>query len=103
MPRLYAESRPLPKSMLHHLREDLQNLQGNILQPHGRTFVAYLFWHFASTAALRTWLRTCASQLTSAHTQLTSPLNGTFRSLALSATGYQVLDLDSPEDASFRA
>ena len=94
----------------------LDNLQGNILKPHGREESDHLVLRFTGErTGLRTWVRDFArDEVTSAREQIESATTfreqGTpgrmFVNLYLSATGYEALGIDAeafgPAGASFR-
>jgi Dyp-type peroxidase family len=83
----------------------LENLQGNILKPHGRRESDHLFLRFTGDrSAVRAWIRRFASEeATSAREQLADSDAHRERgargrlvaSLHLSATGYEALGLDT--------
>jgi Dyp-type peroxidase family len=95
----------------------LSNLQGNVLQSHGRDHAAYIFFAFAPTKVsyAKVWLTTfAATHVTSAERQLLESRlfksqgasAGVFATILLTATGYRVLGFpeDSlPRNTSFRA
>jgi len=85
-------------------RPMLENLQGNILKPHGRGEADHLFLRFTGGRdAVRAWIRRFADGVTSAREQLDAArafrANGTsggvFASIYLSSTGYRALGLDT--------
>ena len=94
----------------------LENLQGNILKPHGRKESDHLFLRFTGDpAAVRAWIRGFArDEVTSAREQIDSATafrgrgapGGMFANLYLSATGYSAFGIDTgafgPAGASFR-
>src|SRR5437773_7162029 len=94
----------------------LENLQGNLLKPHGRKESDHLFLRFTGDrTAVRSWVRGFArDEVTSAREQLDAATafrgrgapGGMFANLYLSATGYTTLGLDTaafgPAGASFR-
>jgi len=83
----------------------LENLQGNVLKPHGRKESDHLFLRFTGErAAVRAWVRGFArDQLTSAKEQLdaveafraSGTPGGMFATMGLSATGYAALGIDT--------
>jgi Dyp-type peroxidase family len=85
----------------------LNNLQANILRPHGRNNVRHIFIAFtAGPAAARTWLKAQSSKVTTAREQYdqikareedSSFDGGTVFGLYLSAAGYRVIGLDPDE------
>ena len=88
-------------------RKMLENLQANILKPHGRKESDHLFVRFtAEPEAICAWIREFARrEVTSARKQLDETINyhdhgtrgGLVANFALSATGYRALGL-LPED-----
>ncbi|HEX8703026.1 MAG TPA: hypothetical protein VF815_29585 [Myxococcaceae bacterium] len=92
----------------------LEQIQGNILKGHGRPHAAHVMVRFTGgTASARRWLAGFARTVTSARSQYHQIESfkargdgGTFATVALSASGYDVLDVPEdqrPQDAIFRA
>lgn len=85
----------------------LNNLQANILRPHGRNNVRHVFIAFtAGASAARAWLKASATKITTARQQYDQIKareanpgfdGGTVFGLYLSAAGYRALDLDPDE------
>ena len=85
----------------------LQNLQANILRPHGRRAVRHVFIAFTGGAqAARNWLKQSAPKVTTARQQYDQLKareanpgldGGTVFGLYLSAAGYGAIDLDPDE------
>lgn len=86
----------------------LDDLQGNILQEHGRNYAACLFIRFAKAQALanRTFInRFCSQHVTSASEQFQAGHERPIVNFFLSAGGYQALgfaDHQIPGDARFQ-
>jgi deferrochelatase/peroxidase EfeB len=84
----------------------LRNLQGNILQPHGREYADHIFLQFragVTPASVRDWLRAFTEcYVTSAEKQYREARifkecgtpGGVFGNLFLSATGYEALEYE---------
>jgi len=97
-------------------RRMLDNLQGNVLKPHGRKESDHLVLRFTGDpAAVRAWIRGFArDEVTSARTQIEAATafrgrgapGGMFVNLYVSATGYASIGIDTgafgPAGASFR-
>jgi Dyp-type peroxidase family len=89
--------------------EFLNDLQGNILKGHGRTNAAHLFVTFrtAQVNDIKAWIGNLArTRLTSALNQIddasATDRNITFTTFSLSAQGCDYLDLDKPNDRSYK-
>lgn len=93
----------------------LENLQGNILKPHGRDHSRHVFFRVTDPVLARAWItRFAKSHITSAleqhnqaerHKNSPEPGSELFASLMLSHAGYEALELEpiSPKDPVFRA
>jgi len=85
-------------------RQMLENLQGNILKPHGRGEEDHVFLRFTGGGdAVRAWIRRFADEVTSTREQLdatrafraTGTSGGMFAGVYLSSNGYRALGLDT--------
>ncbi|MGE3537904.1 MAG: Dyp-type peroxidase [Candidatus Tectimicrobiota bacterium] len=108
---LYEHATPLAPPLSSVVREALQQVQGNILRPHGRNHAAHLFVRFtAHPPAVRGWLRALAQDVTSAYQQLeesqryrhSGQSGRVFVHVALSASGYTHLGLRPAAPTGFR-
>ena len=73
----------------------LTNLQGNILQDHGRHYARHIFITFGSNSSASRWLVSLLSKhVTSAYEELHNKETDLFGSLLLSASGYEKLGVD---------
>jgi Dyp-type peroxidase family len=97
-------------------RAAINNLQGNILKNHGRSYTRNVFLRFSieDADAARSYLASLGKQITSALQQLknvdkfrrTHQSSGPFISVLLSATGYRKLGIAAaqiPRNVAFRA
>lgn len=91
-------------------RELLEDLQGNILQPHGRRNAALLCLSFGSNSAsfpaIRSWIgRMTAEEMNNAWSEYCEPgpRRSTFCSFLLTARGYRRLGEAVPEGTAFRS
>jgi Dyp-type peroxidase family len=112
MASLHELDGPIPQEKLESLRVALENLQGNILQSHGRDHSVHIFLHFKSgqKTGVKTWIKELAKHVTSAQQQrddarryrrfgLPGPM---FMGFFLTASGYRyLLDLTSDKDPNF--
>ncbi|XP_062513085.1 multifunctional dye peroxidase DyP2-like [Corticium candelabrum] len=84
----------------------LTNLQGNILQDHGRHYARHIFITFGSNSSASRWLVSLLSKhVTSAYEELNNKETDLFGSLLLSASGYEKLGVDEskiPSQQVFR-
>ncbi|MCG3774137.1 MAG: Multifunctional dye peroxidase DyP2 [Nitrospira sp.] len=107
--------RPIEDMKTPDLKPFLQNLQGNILQGHGRDHATLLFITFGprlsdgsiDPVGAKAWIRSIGqTRITSAYEQeqqKTDPTRlATFQTLALSSRGYEFLSLRRPRDGAFR-
>jgi Dyp-type peroxidase family len=112
MKRLYELDDPISKRSLKGLRDQLENLQGNILQGHGRHYSVYIFMRFkpGQQAEVKQWIREFAEGITSAqkqydeitaHREDPSKKGDMFRSFFLSAKGYKYLEIEPKGSAPF--
>jgi Dyp-type peroxidase family len=108
MESLHDRTEPIYYGTLEHLKDHpykpLENLQGNILQGHGRDRSVHIFLSFCSTkrTEVKDWIKKLAEsgQITSADKQLKEiqeyrlhrTLGDLFMGFFLSAKGYQYLD-----------
>jgi Dyp-type peroxidase family len=87
-----------------NLGDSLSNIQGNILQGHGRSHSTFIFLEFKleRVEQVKQWIAYFAAGITSAQQQLDeaemyrkgSPPNDIFRSFFLSAAGYRFLNVN---------
>lgn len=108
MARLYDLDEPITRDQLAEaeVRDQLENLQGNILHGHGRDHSVYVFLCFKpdKRAEVRQWITALAERITSTHRQLDEAeqyrrygIPGRlFMSFLLSASGYAYLGLATP-------
>jgi Dyp-type peroxidase family len=112
MKRLYELNDPISKSSLKGLRNQLENLQGNILQGHGRNYSVYIFMRFkdGQQAEVKQWIREFAEGITSAQKQYDEVIahredpntkGKMFRSFFLSAKGYEYFEIKPKGSAPF--
>jgi Dyp-type peroxidase family len=112
--RLYDLKKPIPKARLKALREQLENLQGNILQGHGRDYSVCIFLRFkpGKQTAVKDWIETLArnNRFTSAYKQFKeieahrkdpTKQGDVFGSFFLSAKGYKYLGIALQGNAPF--
>ena len=87
--------------------DELRNVQGNILHPHGRRFALHTLLVFRATSPARTWISRIANDLTTAADELlarttcTTEPRPSFLSLALSYRGLRAAGL--PRTSSYIA
>jgi Dyp-type peroxidase family len=108
MASLHELSDPILKDQLKELRIPLQNLQGNILQGHGRDHSVHVFLRFedGKQTDVKQWIKELAKDITSAQQQLNeaeqyrlySIPGHLFMSFFLSAKGYTYLGLNFPKN-----
>ena len=82
----------------------LNNIQGNILQPHGRIHARHLFLSFKkrNKKDIRQWIQNFTNKyITSAWDELSSLKEGLFCSFLLSSNGYAILNEMPPTDEAF--
>jgi Dyp-type peroxidase family len=108
MKSLHELTEPIAK--YEEVRELLENLQGNILQGHGRDYSIYIFLHFKDSEESKTkvkkWIKRFARRITSAQQQFNEieqyrqyRIPGRlFTSFFLSAFGYSYLGFDIPKN-----
>lgn len=104
MEALHALTKPIDKP--EKLREQLENLQGNILRGHGRSHAVHIFLQFkdGKQAKVERWINRFAARITSAQQQLEEAKQyrqykipgRLFLSFFLSARGYAYLGLAFP-------
>jgi len=117
MESLYKLKDPISKNMLKRLKEDpqkpLENLQGNILQGHGRDHSVHIFLRFKDEKryGVKKWIKKLTKCITSAQQQFDEieqyrqyRIPGRLLvSFFLSASGYTSLGLNVPEDSAMIA
>lgn len=80
------------------------DLQGNILEPHGRHYAIHLFLSFGfkyNSHDVRAWIRRLHSTITSAWQEASIGRSGGFLSLLLTHSGYLWLGKTAPSDVAF--
>src|SRR5262245_7483801 len=99
MAGLHELDKPIQQNQLQKLREPLENLQGSILQGHGRDYTVHIFLRFkyGQQIGVKQWIRDLANDITSAQQQYNEieqyrqyGIRGRlFMSFFLSAKGYK--------------
>jgi Dyp-type peroxidase family len=114
MESLHKLTKPISKDTLKKLQQDpqkpLENLQGNILQGHGRDHSVHIFLRFNDEKrySVKKWIKSLSKCITSAQRQLDEieqyrqyRIPGRlFISFFLSASGYTSLGLNVPKDSA---
>ncbi len=105
MTSLHELTEPIPQNIPAALQEPLKNLQGNILQGHGRDHSVHIFLRFTGNeTAVKGWIKGLAEDITCAQLQLDeieqyrqySIPSRVFMNFFLSAKGYEYLLKQKP-------
>jgi len=85
--------------------DELDDVQGNILQAHGRRFALHVLLRFSRPTSARQWLAEIAPHLTTAADEVRGraargELRRVFLSLALGAGGLRVVGLNDPDPSA---